>query len=99
MYLDPIIPILEKLRDSPNNKPVLLHIKTVKGYGYPPAENASDRMHGVGKFNLGTGAQFKGKPGEPSIYRVFDTFNLLDEAAVDAYLRSNQRRKSSWTLW
>lgn len=41
--LDNMIPILEKLRDSPNNKPVLLHIKTVKGYGYPPAENARDR--------------------------------------------------------
>lgn len=38
--LDNLIPILEKLRDSPNNKPVLLHIKTVKGYGYPPAESA-----------------------------------------------------------
>ena len=33
----------------PRSKPVLLHIKTTKGYGYPPAEQASDRMHGVGK--------------------------------------------------
>jgi 1-deoxy-D-xylulose-5-phosphate synthase len=29
-------PFLEKLRDSTSNKPVLLHLKTTKGYGYPP---------------------------------------------------------------
>jgi deoxyxylulose-5-phosphate synthase len=42
--LENLIPILEKLRDSTSNKPVLLHLKTTKGYGYPPAEEASDRM-------------------------------------------------------
>lgn len=31
--------------------PVLLHIKTVKGKGYPPAEREPDRFHGVGPFN------------------------------------------------
>ncbi len=30
--------------------PVLLHIKTVKGKGYPPAEREPDRFHGVGPF-------------------------------------------------
>jgi 1-deoxy-D-xylulose-5-phosphate synthase len=69
--LDNLIPILEKLRDSPNNKPVLLHLKTTKGYGYPPALAASDRMHGVGKFNLGTGAQLKSKPTAPSLTSIF----------------------------
>lgn len=33
------------------NCPVLLHIKTVKGKGYPPAEREPDRFHGVGPFN------------------------------------------------
>jgi len=79
--LENLIPILEKLRDSPNTKPVLLHLKTVKGYGYPPAEVASDRMHGVGKFNLGTGAQYKGKPTEPSFTSIFA--NALIDAAID----------------
>lgn len=32
------------------NCPVLLHIKTVKGKGYPPAEKEPDRFHGVGPF-------------------------------------------------
>lgn len=79
--LDNLIPILEKLRDSPSNKPVLLHLKTVKGYGYPPAEQASDRMHGVAKFNLGTGVQVKGKSIAPSLTSIFA--NSLIEAATE----------------
>jgi len=79
--LDNMVPILEKLRDSPNEKPVLLHLKTIKGYGYPPAEAASDRMHGVGKFNLGTGVQKKSAPGNPSFTSIFA--NALIDAAVE----------------
>ena len=80
--LDNLIPILEKLRDSDSNKPVMLHLKTTKGHGYPPAEAASDRMHGVGKFNLGTGAQVKSKPTAPSLTSVFAN-SLIDCAAED----------------
>lgn len=79
--LDNLVPILEKLRDSPSNKPVLLHLKTIKGHGYPPAEQASDRMHGVGKFDLGTGAQFKKAPTAPSLTSVFA--NALIDAATE----------------
>lgn len=79
--LDNLIPILEKLRDSPSTKPVLLHLKTVKGYGYPPAEQASDRMHGVGKFNLGTGVQVKHKGIAPSFTSIFA--NALIDAATE----------------
>jgi len=38
-------------------------------------------MHGVGKFNLGTGAQYKGKPGEPSFTSIFA--NALIDAAIE----------------
>mmetsp|Transcript_27843 Transcript_27843/g.41023 ORF Transcript_27843/g.41023 Transcript_27843/m.41023 type:complete len:441 (-) Transcript_27843:12-1334(-) len=79
--LDNLVPILEKLRDSDSNKPVLLHIKTTKGYGYPPAEAASDRMHGVAKFNLGTGEQTKSKGIAPSLTSIFA--NSLIEAAQE----------------
>lgn len=37
-------------------KPVLLHVKTVKGKGYPPAERHPEQFHGVGKFDPSTGA-------------------------------------------
>jgi len=80
--LDNMVPILEKLRDSDNTKPVLLHIKTNKGQGYPPAEAASDKMHGVGKFDLGTGVQFKGKPSAPSLTSIFAN-SLIDAATED----------------
>ena len=35
--------------------PVLLHVKTVKGKGYPPAEREPDRFHGVGPFRVEDG--------------------------------------------
>ena len=53
--MDNLVPILENIRDRGGNQPVLLHIKTEKGYGYPPAEAASDKYHGVPKFDVATG--------------------------------------------
>ncbi|MBM6926311.1 1-deoxy-D-xylulose-5-phosphate synthase [Pseudoflavonifractor phocaeensis] len=35
--------------------PVLLHVRTVKGKGYPPAERNPDAFHGVGRFCVETG--------------------------------------------
>lgn len=35
--------------------PVLLHVRTVKGKGYAPAEAEPDRFHGVGRFDPETG--------------------------------------------
>lgn len=35
--------------------PVLLHVKTVKGKGYTPAEREPDRFHGVGPFDVEAG--------------------------------------------
>eukprot|EP00571_Detonula_confervacea_P010731 CAMPEP_0172297810 /NCGR_PEP_ID=MMETSP1058-20130122/697_1 /TAXON_ID=83371 /ORGANISM="Detonula confervacea, Strain CCMP 353" /LENGTH=742 /DNA_ID=CAMNT_0013007003 /DNA_START=218 /DNA_END=2446 /DNA_ORIENTATION=- len=79
--LETLVPILEKLRDSDSTKPVLLHIKTTKGYGYPPAMAASDRMHGVGKFDIGTGVQVKGKTTAPSFTSIFA--NAMIDAATE----------------
>ena len=39
--------------------PVLLHIRTVKGKGYPPAERNPDAYHGVSKFCVQTGAPLR----------------------------------------
>ena len=38
------------------NRPVLLHVKTVKGKGYTPAEREPDRFHGVSPFRVEDGA-------------------------------------------
>ncbi len=70
------------------NCPVLLHIKTVKGKGYPPAEKEPDRFHGVGPFRRETGEPLK-HSGE-SFSSVFgDTLRQLarerdDIAAITA---------------
>ncbi|MEO8353696.1 MAG: 1-deoxy-D-xylulose-5-phosphate synthase [Chthoniobacteraceae bacterium] len=37
------------------NEPVLLHILTTKGKGYPPALEQPDKFHGLGKFEPVTG--------------------------------------------
>lgn len=37
------------------NRPVLLHVETVKGKGYSYAMESPDRYHGVGRFDIETG--------------------------------------------
>jgi 1-deoxy-D-xylulose-5-phosphate synthase len=68
--LDHLIPVLENVRDTENG-PILVHVVTNKGKGYPPAEASSDKYHGVSKFNVLTGEQKKGSAGPPSYTKVF----------------------------
>lgn len=49
--------------------PVLLHVRTVKGKGYPPAEQNPDKFHGVGRFCVETGALIH--PSAPNFSAVF----------------------------
>jgi 1-deoxy-D-xylulose-5-phosphate synthase len=51
--------------------PVLIHVVTQKGKGYPPAEASADKYHGVNTFDVVTGAQAKPKSNAPSYTRVF----------------------------
>ncbi len=37
------------------DEPVILHILTKKGKGYPPALKQPDKFHGLGKYKLETG--------------------------------------------
>lgn len=37
------------------NKPVVVHVRTKKGKGYPPAEKNPSAFHGVGAFNIKDG--------------------------------------------
>jgi 1-deoxy-D-xylulose-5-phosphate synthase len=47
--------------------PVLIHVMTTKGKGYPPAEKTPDLFHGVGPFDIETG-EVKSSKGAPSSY-------------------------------
>jgi 1-deoxy-D-xylulose-5-phosphate synthase len=80
--LDHLLPVLKNVRESREKGPVLIHVVTHKGHGYPPAEAAADKYHGVVKFDVATGAQAKGKGGPPSYTSVFAKA-LLAEAARD----------------
>jgi 1-deoxy-D-xylulose-5-phosphate synthase len=79
--LDHLLPVLENVRDA-GEGPILVHVVTKKGKGYEPAENAADKYHGVGKFNVITGAQAKAPSNAPSYTAVFAE-SLISEARDD----------------
>jgi len=76
-----LLPVLRTVRDRATG-PVLIHVITQKGKGYAPAEAAADKGHGVGKFDLVTGAQAKTKSNAPSYTSVFSRA-LLAHASED----------------
>ena len=61
---------------------MLVHVVTKKGKGYPPAEAADDKYHGVNAFDVITGAQAKPKSNAPAYTSVFADA-LIAEAARD----------------
>jgi 1-deoxy-D-xylulose-5-phosphate synthase len=79
--LDHLLPVLKNVRDMANG-PVLVHVVTRKGKGYPPAEAADDKYHGVTAFDVITGAQAKPKANAPAYTKIFGE-SLVKEAARD----------------
>jgi len=65
-----LLPVLRAARVRATG-PVLIHVCTVKGKGYGPAEISDDKYHGVSKFNVATGEQSKSRPNAPSYTKVF----------------------------
>ena len=53
-----------------DSKPVLVHVKTVKGKGYEPAEMNKPSFHGTGPFDKANGKKVS-KPGPLSYTAVF----------------------------
>jgi len=66
-----LVTILENVKNSNHNGPILIHAITQKGKGYKPAEESGDKYHGVSKFNVLTGEQSKGKSKAPSYTKIF----------------------------
>ncbi len=79
--LNVLLPVLRNVRDA-RQGPILVHVVTKKGKGYPPAEASDDKYHGVNKFNVITGAQVAQKPNAPSYTKVFGQ-SLIEEAKKD----------------
>lgn len=70
--LDQLLPVLENIRDGDGRQgPFLVHVITEKGKGYAPAEAATDKYHGVAKFDVETGKQSKSQPNAKTYTQVF----------------------------
>jgi 1-deoxy-D-xylulose-5-phosphate synthase len=79
--LDHLLPVLRNVRDAKAG-PILVHVITQKGKGYPPAETSADKYHGVVTFDVATGAQAKSKSNAPAYTKVFAQ-SLIKEARKD----------------
>ena len=82
-----VVELVRTLRQLKEMKgPKLLHLHTIKGHGYAPAEKAATIWHAPGKFDLDTGQRIKAEDGtEPAKFQ--DVFgNTLLELA-----RENKR--------
>ena len=66
-----LVTILENVKNSKHEGPILIHAITKKGKGYKPAEESGDKYHGVSKFNVLTGEQSKKTSKAPSYTKVF----------------------------
>ena len=66
---DHLIDIMENIKN--HDEPVLLHVRTIKGKGYEPAEKNPVFFHGIGSFDINTGKNDKKKSSIPSYTDVF----------------------------
>lgn len=80
--LDDLTAILTEVKSTKTTGPVLIHVVTEKGRGYPYAERAADKYHGVTKFDPATGKQFKSSAPTQS-YTTYFAQALVAEAEAD----------------
>ena len=74
-----LVRILRQLKNMKG--PKLLHLHTVKGKGYAPAEKTPQIWHAPGKFDVDTGERIlEHKPGQPLKYQVVFGRTLLELA-------------------
>lgn len=79
-----VVELVRTLRQLKEMKgPKLLHLHTIKGHGYAPAEKAATIWHAPGRFDLDTGERIKTEDGtEPAKFQ--DVFgNTLLELAKE----------------
>lgn len=78
--LDHLIDTLENVKEM--HTPVLFHVTTKKGKGYPPAERNPSYFHGVGCFEIKTGNGIASKEKAPTYTEVFGK-TLIELARED----------------
>ncbi|PIN01304.1 Transketolase [Handroanthus impetiginosus] len=80
--MEHLVSILKNVKETPHSGSILIHVITEKGKGYPPAEAAADKMHGVMKFDPITGQQLKSKT-KTLTYTQYFVESLIAEAEKD----------------
>lgn len=77
-----LIKVLNDIKDLQG--PTLLHIKTVKGKGFKPAEESATEWHAPGKFNKETGKRVLNESlDEPQLYQDVFGHTLVELAEQD----------------
>lgn len=81
--IETLIEILQNLKNLKG--PILFHVITKKGKGYPPAEADPETFHGIGPFKLETGKPIKSE-GDPPTYTEIFGQTLLRLAEIEPKL-------------
>ncbi len=68
--LKALVETLQNVKDF-GGGPTLIHVVTIKGKGYKPAEDRPDDYHGIGPFDLTTGRPTAASAGPPSYTTIF----------------------------
>lgn len=77
-----LVRVLRQLKDMKG--PKLLHLHTIKGHGYAPAEKAATIWHAPGKFNINTGERITDdETGIPPKYQTVFGETLLELAKAN----------------
>lgn len=75
-----MIDLFEKAKAQ--SRPVVIHLKTIKGHSYAPAEKDKVRFHGCGPFDIETGNAFKA-PDAKKKYQDLFAETLTELASYD----------------
>lgn len=57
--IEELVNVIERAKKL--REPIVIHVRTKKGYGYPIAERNPSRFHGIDAFDIGTGKSIQKK--------------------------------------
>lgn len=76
-----VVKVLREIKDMKG--PRILHLHTVKGKGYAPAEADPTTWHAPGRFDPTSGERPKKKPGDPPLWQEVFGYTLTELARDD----------------
>ena len=77
-----LVQVLENLKNSTNEGPVLLHVVTEKGKGHPFGKEVIEKYHAVPKFDIITGEHKKSASKNKTFTQIFSD-ELIKQAKKD----------------